>query len=228
MAIETAVMKEAIRVLLVDDHPVIREGIRAMLSNNPGIEVTAEASSGTEAIEKVAEIAPHVILMDIRMPGMSGTEAVRQIKRTHPEISVIMLTMFDSEVQVVEAIRAGAEGYLTKDASRELLCQAVRTVVDGGTIVEAGLLPVAMRGLQPSSNDTPEGDAGSSLLSRLTPREMDVLRLLARGYNNKDICAELSLAEVTVKKHVQNVIGKLGVSSRTHASILGVRLGLGE
>lgn len=220
-------MTQAIRVLLVDDHTVVREGARTMLSGSPDIVVVGEASSGEEALQRVQELAPHVVLMDIRMPGMSGTEAARRIKSASPTTSVIMLTMYDSDMYVVEAIQAGAAGYLTKDVSRELLCHAVSSVVDGGTIVRSGLLRRAITALQSASAGGNE-KAAVSLLEHLTPRERDVVRLLAQGYGNKELCQELHLAEVTVKKHVQNVIQKLGVSDRTHAAIQAVRLGLAE
>ena len=218
-------MTRTIKVLLVDDHTVIREGVRRMLSGEPDIVVVGEASSGEEALQRAQELAPHVVLMDIRMPGMSGTEAARRIKKASPTIAVIMLTVYDSDAYVVEAIQAGAAGYLTKDCSREILCHAVRAVVDGGTLVGSGLLRRAIQGLLHSGKGM-EYAVDSSLSSRLSPREQDVFRLLAQGNGNKDICAELNLAEVTVKKHVQSLIGKLGVSDRTQAAILGVRLGM--
>jgi len=218
-------MSNKITVMLVDDHPVVREGLRAMLASEPGIEVVAEAASGEEALQKTEEMKPQVVLMDIRMPGLSGTEATRQLKRSHPSTSVIMLSMYDSDLYVVEAIRSGAAGYLTKDTSRELLCHAIRAVVDGGALVRTGLLRQAVQGLSRPVKEGREGE-DSSLASRLTPREIEVLRLLAQGHRNKVICAELNLAEVTVKKHVQSITGKLGVSDRTQAAVLGVRLGL--
>ena len=221
-------MTQTIRVLLVDDHTVVREGVRTMLSGEPGVVVVGEASNGEEALQRVQELAPHVVLMDIRMPGMSGTEAARRIKSASPTTSVIMLTMYDSDMYVVEAIQAGAAGYLTKDVSRELLFHAVRSVVDGGTMVRSGLLKRAMDALLRSSAGDKKEGADVSLVERLTPREMDVLRLVARGHGNKEICEELKLAEITVKKYVQTVIQKLGVSDRTHAAIQAMRLGLVE
>lgn len=221
-------MTQIIRVLLVDDHTVVREGVRTMLFGEPGIVVVGEASNGEEAIQLVQGLAPHVVLMDIRMPGMSGTEAARRIKSASPTTSVIMLTMYDSDMYVVEAIQAGAAGYLTKDVSRELLCHAVRSVVDGGTMVRSGLLKRAMDALLRSSAGDKKAGADVSLVERLTPREMDVLKLVARGCGNKEICEELELAEITVKKYIQTVIQKLGVSDRTHAAIQAMRLGLVE
>jgi DNA-binding NarL/FixJ family response regulator len=227
LEVRSAAMNQTIKVLLVDDHTVVREGVRTMLSGEPDIVVVGEASSGEEALQKAQELEPHVVLMDIRMPGMSGIEATRRIKAVSPTTSVIMLTMYDSDMYVVEAIQAGAAGYLTKDVSRELLCHAVRSVMDGGTMVRSGLLRRAVAALQSASGGGDRNPA-VSLLEHLTPREMDVLKLLGQGYANKEICQELHLAEVTVKKHVQNVIQKLGASDRTHAAVQAVRLGLAE
>ncbi|MBI2171746.1 MAG: response regulator transcription factor [Chloroflexi bacterium] len=220
-------MAAKITVLLVDDHPMVREGLRAMLSGAPGIDVVGEASSGEEALQKVMEVGPSVVLMDIRMPGMGGTEAVRQVKKVRPATAVIMVTMYESEMYVVEAIRAGAAGYLTKDASREQLCNAIRAVMGGGTLMRSGLLRQAVEGLFPTAGGSQERE-GMSGASRLSAREREVLGFLARGYGNRAICGELHLAEITVKKHVQNVMSKLGVSDRTNAAIVGVRLGFAE
>lgn len=220
-------MNSKIKVLLVDDHPVVREGLRTMLSEEADIDVVGEASTGEEALQKVTELEPQVVLMDIRMPGMSGTEAARQVKELRPTTAVIMVTMYDSEMYVVEAIRAGAAGYLTKDASRELLCHSIRAVMDGATMVRSGLLRQAVEGLLKNPSGAAEKE-GLALADGLTERERDVLRLLAQGYANKAIAAELYLAEITVKKYVQSVISKLGASDRTHAAVLGVRLGLAE
>lgn len=221
-------MTNDIKVLLVDDHPVVREGVRIMLSGEPGIVVAGEACGGEEAVQKVQELVPDVVLMDIRMPGMSGTEAVRRIKTASPTTSVIMLTMYDSDMYVVEAIQAGAAGYLTKDVSRELLCHAVRSVVDGGTMVRSGLLKRAMETFLRVPAERHQRGEDHLLVERLTPREMEVLRLVAKGYANKQIRQELQLAEITVKKYVQAVIQKLGASDRTHAAVQAVKLGLVE
>jgi DNA-binding NarL/FixJ family response regulator len=198
-----------------------------MLASAPEIVVVGEASDGEQAIKKVEELQPNVVLMDIRMPGMSGTEAVQRIKSTRPATSVIMLTMYDSDMYVVQAIQAGAAGYLTKDVSRELLCHGVRTVMDGGTLVRSGLLRRAIEVLLRASA-IKKTESSVSLIEHFTPRELDVLRLIARGCGNKEISGELHLAEITVKKHVQSVIQKMGASDRTHAAIEAARLGLAE
>ena len=215
-----------IKVLLVDDHQVVREGLRTMLADEPDIRLVGEASCGEEAVRATDDMEPDVVLMDVRMPGMGGMEATRLIKSSHPTTSVIMVTMYDNEMYVVESLRAGAAGYLTKDSSRDLLCHAIRAAVDGGTLVRSELLGRALQ--SPPLTAKSAGNGGdTSLLECLTPRELEVLTLLAQGHRNKDLCAQLNVAEVTVKKHVQNIIGKLGVSDRTHAAVLAVRLGLG-
>lgn len=216
-------MPPELKVLIVDDHLVVREGLRSMLQSDPTIIVVGEAGTGEEAIELAQQLQPEVVLMDIQLPTMSGIEATRRIKAALPSPAIILLTMYDSNMYVVEGIRAGAAGYLTKDCSRELLCHTVNAVVDGGSMVTATLLRHAFQGLErkhgPQNEDSP-------LTERLTSREVEVLRLVARGYHNKAIASELHLAEVTVKKHVQNIIGKMGTSDRTQAAIVAFRLGL--
>lgn len=225
---ETSVPQTPISVLLVDDHLVVREGLRTMLAKDRGVEVVGEASSGEEAIQKVDDLHPQVVLMDIRLPGMSGIEAAQQVKEAHAAVSVIVLTMYDSEMYVIEAIRAGAAGYLTKDCSRELLSHAIRSVVEGGTLVRGELLRHAIEGLPRGHRNHKEGEAGSPGMHLLTERELEVLRLVTEGFVNKQIARKLVLAEVTVKKHIQSIMAKLGASDRTHAAILAIRLGLVE
>lgn len=221
--------QRGICILVVDDHPVVRDGIQAMLSGEPGIEVVGAAGNAEEALAKVAELKPDVVLMDIRMPGINGIEATHRIKSGHPGVAVIVLTMYDSEMYVVEALRAGAAGYLVKDASKELLCNTIKAVVSGGTMVRSGLLSQALRG-GPSrfAADPGAGKHDPAMVERLTARELEVLRLVAQGRDNREICTDLILAEVTVKKHVQSIMAKLGVSDRTNAAIKAMRMGLVE
>ncbi len=214
-----------IRILLADDHPVVRRGLRAMLEDTEDIEVVGEATGGLDAVQQVDRLEPSVVLMDVSFGDLDGIEATRQITRAHPNTSIIMLTVHDSEAYLVEAVRAGAAGYLTKDCSPELLQHAVRSIAGGGTLVRGDLLRRAVDGLVHHSGDRANGAA---LAARLTKRELEILRLVAQGHNNRTICRELFLAEVTVKKHVQNIIGKLGVSDRTQAAIIGVRLALND
>lgn len=214
------------RILLVDDHPVVRDGLRSMLSGDPRIEVVGEAVSGKDALEQVQQLEPDVVLTDILMPGMSGIELTRQVKRLRPETVVILLTMYDSKMYVIEGLRAGAAGYLVKDSSADFLCQAIDAAVNGGTIVRSNLLHQTIKGLIRGSNKVENEQGDGSIEERFTRRELDVLRLIAEGYTNKEIAMELSLAEITVKKHVQSIISKLGVSDRTQAAISAARLGL--
>lgn len=218
-----------LRILVVDDHPVVRDGIQTMLRGEADIEVVGAAGDGEEAMAKVDELKPDIVLMDIRMPGVSGIEATRRIKAQHPGVAVIVLTMYDSEMYVVEALRAGAAGYLVKDSTKELLCGAIRAVVSGGTMVRSGLLNQALKGGSPRTPELPGINRSDlTVLEHLTAREMEVLRLVAQGMDNREICKELVLAEVTVKKHVQNIMAKLGVSDRTNAAIKAMRMGLVE
>lgn len=218
-------------MLVVDDHPVVREGLRAILSGEPGIQVVGEAASGEEALEKADQLKPDVVLADIRMPGMNGIELTRRIKAAHPGIIVIVLTMYDRQAYVVEAIRAGAAGYLEKDSPAELLCRSIKAAAQGGSLIKSGLLRRAIQGLprvpgRPSLEG--EGQAGPGVRRQLTARELQVLRLVAQGLTNKEIARDLDVAQETVKKHVQNITGKLGASDRTHAAIIAMRLGLVE
>lgn len=220
--------QRAVRVLVADDHPVVRQGLRAMLSSDQRIEVVGEAAGGEESIELVEQLNPDVVLMDIRMPKMSGIEATRLIKGLRPDVAVIMITMYDNRTFVVEALRAGAAGYLVKDSSRELFCYAIHAVMDGCAMVRSDLLRQAIQGLTRGSKDLTAGNGSPQAADRLTAREMEVLRLVSHGCLNKEIAKALSLAEVTVKKYVQSIMAKLGVSDRTNAAITAVRLGLVE
>ena len=213
------------RILVADDHPVVREGLVSMVSDDHDFEVVGQASSGEEAVEKARELAPDVVLIDIRMQGISGIEVTARIKAERPTTAVIVMTMYDSEMYVVDAIRAGAAGYLVKDSSRELVCYSIKAVINGGTLVRGGLLRQAVRVLcRNSRQHVVELEHGVS--GHFTTREMEVLRLVAQGMTNPQIAKQLFLAEVTVKKYVQSIIGKLGVSDRTQAAIIAVRKGL--
>jgi len=217
-----------IRVLIVDDHPVVLEGLHNMLSTDRNIEIVGEAGDGAEAVKMVADKEPNVVMMDIRMPGMDGVQATRRIKQRSPTTAVIVLTMYDTDAYVVDAVRAGASGYLLKDAPRELVLDTIRAVNSGASLIKTSLLTDAIsslvqsqKGYQPAEADSPEGN-----IEHLTAREREVLKLAALGHSNKEIARELSITQDTVKKHMQSILGKLHASSRIHAVIQATRAGI--
>jgi len=217
---------DKIKVLLVDDHPVVREGLHTMLATMPDIEVVAEAGDGLEAIEKASEHRPHVILMDLRMPNMDGLEATRRIKSQFASMSVIVLTIYDNDAYIADAVRAGAGGYLLKDASRDLLIHTIRAVNSGGMLIKSSLLREAILSKVGATGDqSKEKHINALAPNGLTPRECDVLRLVIEGQSNKEIGRTLSISEDTAKKHVQVILSKLGVSDRTQAAVKAVRAG---
>lgn len=207
-----------IRVLVVDDHGVVREGLRAYLELEPDLEVVGEARDGREAIRKALELQPDVVVMDLLMPVMDGVEATAGIKQRLPETHVIVLTSFVDDEKVVPAIKAGATSYLLKDVAAVDLARAIR----GAHAGQAQLHPEVARRLmqQVTAPRPPDAAAG------LTEREREVLRLVAQGRSNKEIARELVVSERTVKGHVSNILGKLGLQDRTQAALYAVRHGL--
>jgi two-component system, NarL family, response regulator LiaR len=205
----------AIRVLIVDDHSVVREGLRMFLVRDPDLEVVGEATDGVEALEQTKHLQPDVVVMDLLMPVMDGIAATRAIRREMPETEVLALTSVLESASVLEAIRAGAIGYLLKDTQAAELRTAIKAAAAG----QVQLSPQASVYLL-SAVRTPE------LPEPLTPREMDVLRLLAQGQSNKEIACALYLVEETVKSHVRHILAKLGVQSRTQALLAAIRLGI--
>ena len=220
----------AIKVLVVDDHPVILQGLQGMLSALDGIEVVGQASNGTEAIAQAEELKPDVLLMDVRLPELNGLEAMRRLRESNREIKVVFITVSDSDLYLVEALRWGANGYLTKDSSAELIGNAIRSATLGGCLLSESLLNKAFGAVARAAVNLGKPAIEGELppIVQLTPRELDVLRLVAKGMTNRSICNELNLAEVTIKKHVQSIMGKMGVKDRTQAALRGVRLGLIE
>jgi NarL family two-component system response regulator LiaR len=210
-----------IRVLIADDQPVVRQGLRTFLELHDDIEVVGEAEDGERALEAVAALAPDVVLMDLVMPRLGGVAAIERLRDLGCAARVIVLTSFLDEDKVLPAVRAGAAGYLLKDVEPAELVRAIRTV-DGG---DALLHPaVAARVLRELAAD----DDRARRHELLTPREREVLALLARGRANKAIAFELGVAEKTVKTHVGNILGKLGLSDRTQAALYAVREGIAE
>ena len=222
---------EKIKVLLVDDHPVVRDGLRTMLNTTPDIEVVAEAGDGLEALDKVNEHQPNVVLMDIHMPNLDGLEATRRIKRQTTSPSVIVLTIYENEAYIVDAIRSGASGYLLKDASKELIIHTIRAVNSGGMLIKTSLLRSAFASLDKGNgvhSEDKQAKAKGMALDGLTDREQNVLGLVVQGQSNKEIGQTLHISADTAKKHMQTIMSKLEVSDRTQAAVKAVRTGLAQ
>ncbi len=214
-----------IRVLIVDDQAIVRQGLRAMLQAEPDLNVVGEANGGEQALRLVRELTPDIVLMDVRMPGMDGLAALEQVKTIAPRVSVIMVTLYDSSEYLFRAVSLGAAGYVLKDASRAELLRAVRVTAEGGGIVAPSLMPQLLREIAHPSR-TLGGATGAPLAEALSPRELEVLRLIADGLTNQEIADRLILSPTTIKTHVQNIMDKLGASDRTQAAVRAVRGGL--
>ena len=211
-------MADQIGVLIVDDHAVVREGLRTFLELQDGIAVVGEARDGSEAIEEAARLRPDVILMDLVMPELDGLAAMRTIRADAPEVRVIVLTSYLDDATLLPALRAGAAGYLLKNAQPQEIARAVRAAHAGEALIDP---VVAARMVE-----TLAGESREEPLDRLTPREREVLILIGRGFPNKLIARELGLSEKTVKAHVGRVLAKLEVTDRTQAAVIAVRAGL--
>lgn len=216
-----------VRILVVDDHHLVVEGLRAVLSTDDDLEVVGEARTGQEAITAAERLRPDIILMDIRMPDMNGISATREIKQVVPDTSVIMLTMYENPDYLFEAVKAGASGYVLKDVAGPDLLDAIHTVVDGGSLLNQEVVGKFLRRLAADaehSSFSPSAPGPSP--ERLTPRELEVLRLIAAGLSNKEIGARLSVSVATVKTHLEHILQKLQVSDRTQAAVQAVTRGL--
>ena len=207
-------MTERIRVLIADDHPVVRAGLQDMLSAQDDFDVVAEAVNGTEAVTLANRLQPHVVLMDLRMPEVDGVTAIAQIKTQHQDIQILVLTTYDSDSDILPAVEVGATGYLLKDAPREELFQAIRAAAQGKPMLTSS---VAARLMERMRGPTVEA---------LTSREIDVLKLVAKGANNKQIASQLYITEATVKSHLIRIYGKLGVEDRTAAVTKALEQGI--
>ena len=213
-----------IRVLLVDDQALFREGLRTLLSVRDGIEIVGEASNGEEALQRVKSLKPQVVLMDLRMPVLDGVAATERIHAEHPASRVIVLTTFDDDEDVFDGLRAGAVGYLLKDAPSEKLIEAIEAAARGESFLQPS---VAAKVVAEFSRLSPwRISRNESLIDPLSERELEVLHHLARGKSNKEIAGALSIAEGTVKNHMTNILGKLGVLDRTQAALKAKELGL--
>ncbi len=212
-------VNHVIRILIADDHPVVRDGLHAMLSTQPDFQVVAEVIDGAEAVQQAAHLHPDIILLDLEMPELDGVTALQQIRANDAAARVIILTAYDSDERIVSAVMAGAKGYLLKGAPREEIFQAVRTVHEGGSLLQPSVTSKLMQHLSERAAK-PEGAID------LTSREIEVLRLMAQGYSNKQIAAELVITERTTKFHVSSILAKLEAANRTEAVKIAVQRGL--
>lgn len=222
------------RVLIADDHALVREGMRTMLVTEPDLKIVGEAANGRDALELCRELCPDLVLMDVRMPKMDGLEATRAIKEVHPQTSVLVVTSHNNPEYLLEAIRAGAAGYVLKEAAKHELLDAVRRVLSGESPLDQMLAMRLLRSMADEADreteqqvpELPKKHQEEALPEALSPRELDVLRLLAQGQTNRQISQNLSVAVTTVKNHVQRIISKLDVSDRTQAAVRAIQLGL--
>ncbi len=210
---------EAIKILIADDHPVVREGLIAMLSREGDFKVVGEAKDGVEAVNKAKELSPDVVLMDLRMPEMDGVEAMRQIRPAVPDVKFIILTTYSDDDYIFSGIEAGARAYLLKDAPREDLFKAIRSVYRGESLIQPVVASKLLDRFSQLSRRTPSGE-------ELSERELQVLCLMAKGAANKEISAELNIAQSTVKTHITNIFQKLGVNDRTEAVTQALKKGI--
>jgi DNA-binding NarL/FixJ family response regulator len=209
------------KLIICDDQAIVRDGLELLIKLEKDMEVVGLAQDGSEAVELAARIQPDLILMDLKMPGINGVEATRRIHEQYPQIKILVLTTFDDDEWVFDAIRAGAAGYLLKDTPREKVVEAIRGTAAGKSFVDPGVAGKLMK--QVSSRQ----DQPSSIISeKLTPRELDILKFIAHGFTNADIAERLHLSEGTVRNHVSEIFAKLEVSDRTQAAILAIRYGV--
>lgn len=211
---------DAIRVFIVDDHPIVRQGVRSVLANHADIQVVGEAESGAGLFANLASLKPDVILLDIRMPGQNGIEITQRLKSERPEIRVIILTTYDDEEFLFGALRAGAEGYLLKSSSSDVLASSIREVGRGERLLSPHLVGKVMREFQELAKEKARSESG------LSDQELQVLRMIADGATNKEIAEKLFWSEVTVKRKVQDILEKMGVANRAQAVAEAGRRGL--
>jgi DNA-binding NarL/FixJ family response regulator len=214
---------DSINVMLVDDHEVVLEGLIRILEKQGGVKIVAVARSAEEALEKIEKFPPHVIIVDIQLPGMNGIELIKRIKADYPEIEAITLTVFDDEQFAKQAIKAGAIGYVIKDAAKDELVKAVRAAAKGESLISTS---VARKLIEEITEPTGRKKKKEEGFEDLSQREVDVIKLMARGYNNRQIADILFISEHTVKVHIRNIFRKIGVVDRTNAVLWALERGL--
>src|SRR5512145_9214 len=217
-------MNNKIRVLLVDDHTLFRSGIKSLLQRNDDFEVVDEAGDGLEGIKRARSLKPDVVLLDLHMPGVSGLEAVKVMAEEIPEVHVLMLTVSEDARDLMDALRAGASGYLLKNIETDTLIDAIRRAAQGDSVVSQQMTAKLIQGVRAS----PKGEPAMLERDRFSPRERDIMASLAQGESNKEIARKLDLAESTVKIHVQNIFKKLNMSSRVQVALYAVEHGFGQ
>jgi len=210
-------MAQKIRILLVDDHTLFRSGIKALLQRQERFEVVGEAGDGLEGIKRAKSLKPDVVLLDLHMPGISGSEAVQLIVEEVPDTSVVMLTVSEDADDLLECLRAGAQGYLLKNIDADFLIDSVSRAAEGEAVMSAQMTAKLMQNVRRAARPQPVADH-----ERLSPREREILTFLARGASNKDIARTLDLAESTIKIHIQGILKKLGMTSRVQAAVYAV------
>src|SRR5437660_1948821 len=220
-----------IRILLADDHPIVREGLRAVLETQPDFEVIAEAANGDEALRLALNLQPDILLLDLEMPIMDGVETIRRLRQQQPAARIIVFTAFDNDERIIHAVQAGANGYLLKGAPREEIFKAIRITMEGGSLLQPVVASKLLRhmGHQPvagSASASSSNIVTTPPFEPLTERELEVLNLLAQGMPNKEIAAQLVISERTAKFHVSSIMGKLGATNRTEAVSLAAQKGL--
>lgn len=219
--------QERIKIMLVDDHTLVREGFAKMLELEPDFEVVGQAADCDEACKLVRKLNPEIILMDIRLPGVTGIEATKKIKEEFPKVEVIILSMYDEDEYIFEAIKAGASGYVLKDISKEDLVRAIRVVHSGESLIQPALAKKVLKEFAHLAKETTQAQAKATI-RELSERELDVLRLVAEGHANKQIADSLLISETTVKAHLRSIFRKLEVSDRAQAVAYAMRKGLVE
>ncbi|HEX6555118.1 MAG TPA: response regulator transcription factor [Ktedonobacteraceae bacterium] len=223
---------DKIRILLADDHPILREGLRAVLETQPDFEVIAEAANGIEAVRQALTMQPDILLLDLEMPQLDGVETIRRLRQQQPNARIIVFTAFDNDERIIHAVQAGANGYLLKEAPRDEIFSAIRITMAGGSLLQP---VVASKLLRHMGNHPLTGSPATTYsqttqptlpFEPLTERELEVLNLLAQGMPNKEIAAQLVISERTAKFHVSSIMGKLGATNRTEAVSLAAQKGL--